>query len=208
MVLPLAPIIGAGIGLLGGVLQNASNAATADKQMAFQKEMSDTSYQRGVKDMKAAGLNPMLAYSQGGASSAAGASYQAANVGEAATRGAESMGNSANSARLIGEQVKNIAADTDLKKANEKAAGAATVVSLANAQLANANSARVAQLLPWEITDLAGRANVSANAAIASNLEKDYVLSVPGRTARMLALGGKDAASATSAASNVRLFGR
>ena len=34
--------------------------ATA-KQMAFQQYNSDTSYQRGMKDMKQAGLNPILA---------------------------------------------------------------------------------------------------------------------------------------------------
>lgn len=57
-------------------LARTFSAEQASRQMEFQREMSGSSYQRAVGDLKAAGLNPMLAYSQGGASTPGGAMGQ------------------------------------------------------------------------------------------------------------------------------------
>lgn len=60
---------------------NAASAASVQKQMDFQERMSNTQYQRGMADMRKAGLNPILAYKQGGASAPSGAAYTAQNPG-------------------------------------------------------------------------------------------------------------------------------
>lgn len=59
---------------------NEANLTLGREQMGFQERMSNTAYQRAVDDMKKAGLNPMLAYQQGGASSPTGSLPQVQNT--------------------------------------------------------------------------------------------------------------------------------
>lgn len=61
----------------GGIYSAKMTQAEAQRNRDWQKMMSDTAYQRAVKDMRAAGINPMLAYAQGGSSTPSGsmASY-------------------------------------------------------------------------------------------------------------------------------------
>ncbi len=92
--------------IAGGAISSAFGQKSANKQMDFQERMSNTSYQRAMADMKAAGLNPMLAYQQGGASTPSGASTGMPNVDIA---GQEA---SFNSAKVAKQQAKNVEAQT------------------------------------------------------------------------------------------------
>jgi len=115
--LAIAGLAGAGAGLLGGVMQNRAAAGAASRQMNFQERMSNTQYQRGMADMRAAGLNPMLAYSQGGASSPGGASYSPVNVGSAAAQGGLTgmqIAQTAENINLLSETAKTKASETSL----------------------------------------------------------------------------------------------
>ena len=121
--------IGGVLGFLGQQQTNqkswdiaqASNAASAEqaaRQMDFQERMRASQYQTAVEDMKKAGLNPMLAYTQGGAGTPTGA------MGQVSTA---KVGNVIGSALAGAQSLSMNEADIDLKKATTTGTTATTL---------------------------------------------------------------------------------
>lgn len=138
----IGPLISAVGSLAGGSMANSANAQMAKDQMAFQEYMSNTSYQRGVDDLKKAGLNPMLAYSRGGASTPSGASAEIKDVVSPAI-------NSGMAAARLNADLDQIQASTDHTRAQEKQADS-------QALLNGVNAAKAAQDIVASQTSAAG----------------------------------------------------
>lgn len=117
---------GAGLGLLGGYIQNQYNSEQVANQEGFQMTMSDTAYQRQVQDMKAAGLNPMFAVGSGGASSPAGSVAQQTSPISTGLQGAQQAQSMQNAAQNQDNQNKTTTADVALKGAQALQAAAQT----------------------------------------------------------------------------------
>lgn len=118
----------AGISATGGALSSyfgatkAANmsAKAAREDRAWQEAMSNSAYSRQMRDMKNAGLNPILAYGGKGSSTPGGSTAKVPDFGSIYGKAASDITSSAMSAFRMGMEKKRLTQELDNMKAVEK----------------------------------------------------------------------------------------
>lgn len=114
------------------LLNNLFAGQRQDDAQEFSAQQFATRYQTTTKDMQAAGLNPMLAYSQGGGNAPTSSAAGAAGGGD--------PGAVYTASRLASAQVANIEADTANKEKQGKLIEAQAAQAMGSAWQSNAQT--------------------------------------------------------------------
>lgn len=160
--------------LVGNLYATDVNSNMMRTNLDFQAQQSGSVYQRGVRDLEAAGLNPMLAYTKGDPAAGGAGFAGAINPMQGTEKGVET----ALAMRTNSAQVANLEANSEKAKAEaaESLARAKTYdpsiqLTLAQTQLTQANIGKVAQDIQESIAKMSNlAAQTTREYASASNI--------------------------------------
>jgi hypothetical protein len=176
----LEALAGGALGLIGSSMTNQKNWDISQANNQWSAQQFATRYQTTVKDLTAAGLNPMLAYSQGPGN--APVSQQTAPMQNALGQGVDAYNKtkatSAQSA-LQAEQAKQSQAQTGLINSQSAKTAAETEVALKQAQLIDEDIQKRKVEQPFiraqtQTSEELGRAYIQQAGASAAQAAKAY----------------------------------
>lgn len=142
-------VIGGVANIFGGQQRNQSSIDQANAANAFSAQQFATRYQTTVADLEKAGLNPMLAYGQGGGSppSATGIAQQTNKFEQAGDMASKAIGaaNTAMQTKLTDAQVTESISRTGVNDEDRKLKSAQTALAILEAPNVSLKGKQMAQ---------------------------------------------------------------